>query len=173
MGGARPLLPTLTEDYVLACYRYIELNPVRSGMVVKPEDSRWSSSTPMGWARRTPRSRHTINTCGWVKYPPNGASPTANYSGRMLMRLWWRRFAAPPMATSPWAENAFTRRLGQGLGDGRCGKCQADHDWKGGRLMGRNSSYCKKPWSAPIIRIAQRGHRRNLLASVPADLRPP
>ena len=34
---------TQSEDYVLACYRYIELNPVRAAMVVKPEDYRWSS----------------------------------------------------------------------------------------------------------------------------------
>ena len=29
--------------YVLACYRYIELNPVRAGMVSQPADYRWSS----------------------------------------------------------------------------------------------------------------------------------
>ena len=34
---------TQSEDYVLACYRYIELNPVRAGMVVRPQDYRWSS----------------------------------------------------------------------------------------------------------------------------------
>jgi len=34
---------TQTEDYLLACYRYIELNPVRAGMVMKPQDYRWSS----------------------------------------------------------------------------------------------------------------------------------
>ena len=34
---------TQTEEYVLACYRYIELNPVRAGMVNQPKDYRWSS----------------------------------------------------------------------------------------------------------------------------------
>ena len=34
---------TQTEDYVLACYRYIELNPVRAGLVRRPQDFRWSS----------------------------------------------------------------------------------------------------------------------------------
>jgi putative transposase len=29
--------------YVLACYRYIELNPVRAGMVREPQDYEWSS----------------------------------------------------------------------------------------------------------------------------------
>lgn len=31
------------QTYVLACYRYIELNPVRAGMVAHPRDYRWSS----------------------------------------------------------------------------------------------------------------------------------
>ncbi len=34
---------TQSEGYVLACYRYIELNPVRAGMVRHPRDYRWSS----------------------------------------------------------------------------------------------------------------------------------
>ncbi len=32
-----------TERYLLTCYRYIELNPVRAGMVVSPGDYLWSS----------------------------------------------------------------------------------------------------------------------------------
>lgn len=32
-----------SERYVLACYRYIELNPVRAGMVGHPGEYRWSS----------------------------------------------------------------------------------------------------------------------------------
>lgn len=31
------------EEYLLGCYRYIELNPVRAGMVTHPADYRWSS----------------------------------------------------------------------------------------------------------------------------------
>ena len=31
------------EDYVLACYRYIEMNPVRARMVEHPRQYRWSS----------------------------------------------------------------------------------------------------------------------------------
>lgn len=34
---------TQSVDYVLACYRYIELNPVRAGMVDHPRDYPWSS----------------------------------------------------------------------------------------------------------------------------------
>ena len=32
-----------TERYALACYRYVELNPVNAGMVRHPGDYRWSS----------------------------------------------------------------------------------------------------------------------------------
>jgi putative transposase len=34
---------TQSEDYVLACYRYIELNPVRANMVSHPREYPWSS----------------------------------------------------------------------------------------------------------------------------------
>jgi putative transposase len=32
-----------SERYLLACYRYIELNPVRAGLVANPAEHRWSS----------------------------------------------------------------------------------------------------------------------------------
>src|SRR5699024_1648574 len=32
-----------SEDYLLRCYRYIELNPVRARMVADPRDYAWSS----------------------------------------------------------------------------------------------------------------------------------
>ena len=35
--------PVDTDSYLLACSRYIELNPVRAGMVDNPSDYRWSS----------------------------------------------------------------------------------------------------------------------------------
>ncbi len=34
---------TQEESYVLGCYRYIEMNPVRAGMVNHPAEYRWSS----------------------------------------------------------------------------------------------------------------------------------
>ena len=40
-----------SENYVLACYRYIELNPVRAGIVARPEDFRWSSYHSNGSGR--------------------------------------------------------------------------------------------------------------------------
>ncbi|MGD9951863.1 MAG: hypothetical protein AB7S87_04685, partial [Burkholderiales bacterium] len=35
--------PVYTRRYVLACMRYIELNPVRAGIVREPARYRWSS----------------------------------------------------------------------------------------------------------------------------------
>lgn len=35
--------PVQEEAYLLACQRYIELNPVRAGMVAHPAEYRWSS----------------------------------------------------------------------------------------------------------------------------------
>jgi putative transposase len=32
-----------SEDYLIACYRYIELNPVRAGMCLHPGEHAWSS----------------------------------------------------------------------------------------------------------------------------------
>ncbi len=34
----------MDEDHLLACARYVELNPVRAGLVKRPEDWQWSSA---------------------------------------------------------------------------------------------------------------------------------
>ncbi len=39
------------EDYLLICQRYIELNPVRAGMVQGPGDYTWSSFRANGWGQ--------------------------------------------------------------------------------------------------------------------------
>jgi putative transposase len=39
--------------YLLTCYRYIELNPVVAGMVVKPEQYRWSSYLYNAWFKES------------------------------------------------------------------------------------------------------------------------
>ncbi len=36
----------LDQRYLLACAKYVELNPVRAGLVKKPEDWPWSSAGP-------------------------------------------------------------------------------------------------------------------------------
>ena len=38
-----------TEKYLLRCYRYIELNPVRADIVKRPEEYKWSSYGVNAW----------------------------------------------------------------------------------------------------------------------------
>jgi putative transposase len=42
------------EHYLLACYRYIELNPVRVSMVVHPGDYPWSSYRAHAYGESNP-----------------------------------------------------------------------------------------------------------------------
>jgi putative transposase len=51
------------EAYLLTCFRYIENNPVRAGMVEKPEDYRWSSHRANAFGARDPLlSAHPLIT---------------------------------------------------------------------------------------------------------------
>jgi putative transposase len=51
-----------TSRYLFACYRYIELNPVRAGMVQSPDQFQWSSYRTNAFACRnaliTPHSEY-------------------------------------------------------------------------------------------------------------------
>lgn len=40
------------ENYLLICYRYIELNPVRAAMVERPSEYKWSSARLNGFGSR-------------------------------------------------------------------------------------------------------------------------
>ena len=78
---------TQSEDYVLACYRYIELNPVRANMVQCPGDYPWSSYRANGDGRANPL-----------------LTPHAEYLrlGKGVRPQW------PPMAsTSPMASTLY------------------------------------------------------------------
>ncbi len=46
--------PTQAETYLLACQRYIELNPVRAAMAEHPADYRWSSYRANAQGERNP-----------------------------------------------------------------------------------------------------------------------
>ncbi|MCH4565516.1 transposase [Halomonas sp. EGI 63088] len=51
------------EPYLFACYRYIELNPVRAGMVARPADYEWSSHHANALGRDDPLVQpHAIYT---------------------------------------------------------------------------------------------------------------
>ena len=46
-----------SDSYLLCCYRYIELNPVRAQMVAEPRDYRWSSYGANAFGARDPAIR--------------------------------------------------------------------------------------------------------------------
>lgn len=52
--------PIESDRYLLACTRYVDLNPVRAHIVAKPEDYPWSSY----------RERAGFAECGWLDADP-------------------------------------------------------------------------------------------------------
>ena len=68
--------PIQEEAYLLACQRYIELNPVRAGMVEHPGEYRWSSYRANGEGEENPLlSRHGL----YEALGPDTASRQAAY----------------------------------------------------------------------------------------------
>lgn len=49
-----------TESYLLVCHRYIELNPVRAGIVREPADFPWSSHRHYALGNKSIVSRHAV-----------------------------------------------------------------------------------------------------------------
>lgn len=47
--GRHKASPVHAQDYLLKCYRYIELNPVNAGLVKQPEEYYWSSYHSNAW----------------------------------------------------------------------------------------------------------------------------
>ena len=72
---------TQEESYLLACQRYIELNPVRAGMVEHPAEYRWSSYTANAQGQANPLlSAHPL-------YEELGSEPeTRRHAYRELFR---------------------------------------------------------------------------------------
>ena len=94
------------EDYLLACQRYIELNPVRAGMVADPGQYRWSSYRANGLgqtdARLTP---HTL-------YLALGKEA---FERSMAYRALFR----PELDADAAADIGQALRLGMPIGNGR------------------------------------------------------
>jgi len=57
--GRYKISPIDTDAYLLACCRYVELNPVEAGMVDKPEQDEWSSYCARGG----------MSHCQWLDEP--------------------------------------------------------------------------------------------------------
>jgi hypothetical protein len=77
------------DDYLFACLRYIEMNPVRAGMVEQPADYRWSSYR----ARSTRCSRLMPRISPWVRIRTKDSSAIACCSANSGASRYWRTFA--------------------------------------------------------------------------------
>lgn len=71
--------PISTNEYLLACCRYIELNPVRAGMVSDPSEYRWSSYG----------SKCGNNKQEWLDYDPRYLALADNQDKREKMYAEW------------------------------------------------------------------------------------
>jgi putative transposase len=81
--------PVQTEDYLLACCRYVELNPVRARMVAEPESYPWSSC------------RHRLGEaeCDWLDYDPCYLALGENEAER---RVRYRKFLRTAIPDGEW-----------------------------------------------------------------------
>jgi putative transposase len=94
------------ETYLLACYRYIELNPVRAGMVTDPGQYRWSSYRANGLGQAD----------AWLAPHPlylalGGTNPEREQSYRALF--------CPRLDGEAAADIRQALRLGMPVGEGR------------------------------------------------------
>ena len=81
--------PVQTEDYLLACCRYIELNPVRARMVAAPESYPWSSC----------RHRFGETECDWLDYDPCYLALGENNAERQVR---YRKFLQTAIPDGEW-----------------------------------------------------------------------
>jgi putative transposase len=65
--------PIDTDDYLLQCCRYVELNPVKAGMVPRADDYVWSSY----------RARVGKEICKWLDVPPTFGALGVNHAQRI------------------------------------------------------------------------------------------
>ena len=98
------------EDYVLACYRYIEMNPVRAGMVEHPADYRWSSYRVNAQRERSTLIKpHSLYKAlgGRMTRGPLGI---VSYFAISLPLEWLIKFVRLLMVTTLWAVPSFQRK---------------------------------------------------------------
>lgn len=73
-----------SEQYLLACYRYIELNPVRAGMVTHPAEYPWSSYAHNGLGER---DKYIAEHSEYLRLGDGGGERCDAYRGLFVGRL--------------------------------------------------------------------------------------
>jgi putative transposase len=77
--------PIETDAYLLACCRYVEMNPVRAGMVAAPEEYPWSSC----------RSRVGMDQAEWLDDDPSYIALGEDATERRRRYREWLLAAVP------------------------------------------------------------------------------
>jgi putative transposase len=131
---------TQEETYVLGCYRYIELNPVRAGMVEHPGEYRWSSY----------RANAQGEACGWLEPHACYQSLAADEQGRQAAYRELFRYQLDPglvdeireatngnyvLGSSRFQEEV-AKALGRRVVRGRSGRPKKQVDADAGDLFG-------------------------------------
>lgn len=105
-----------SQRYVLACYRYIELNPVRAGMVNDPVAYRWSSCAVNIGAGADPR---LVPHAEFAALGAEGEARSRAYQGLFAEHLDEALLAAIRDATNagfPLVSDTFKARVLEPLG---------------------------------------------------------
>ncbi|WP_290799023.1 hypothetical protein [Halomonas sp.] len=84
--------------YLLACHAYIELNPVRAGMVAHPGEYRWSSYAANAQGQVVPSSRPMGRSWNWAQAPLIATEANASCSATIWPRAWSTRSGRSPTA---------------------------------------------------------------------------
>lgn len=81
LGGALQVESLETDQYLLACTRYIDLKPVRARMAALPEDYSWSGY----------RTSAALAACEWIDPGPTYLAPGSSTEDRQRRHLTpWR-----------------------------------------------------------------------------------
>jgi putative transposase len=98
--------PVQTDRHLLACCRYIELNPVRAGMTQKPAEYAWSSF----------RQRMGTDTEDWIDRDPSYMALADSETQR---RRQYRRFVDESVPDGEWDFMRQALQRGQLTGNDR------------------------------------------------------
>jgi putative transposase len=131
-----------TDSYFLRCQRYVELNPVRAGIVSRPEDYPWSSHRANGLG--VPDALVTPHAC-YFGLGADAGERQARYRSIVVEQEFVdfvRKAASAGYAVgSDEFRSDLERRFGCRVGPGRNGRP-------------RSRSESAKPWSDPGFRFA-------------------
>ena len=101
------------DRYLLTCYRYIELNPVRADITDYPADYRWSSYPCNALGKRDPLIEPHEDYLRLGRNRLSGKPFIGNSFGCASTRSGLRLFGKPPRRTECLALNFSRNRLKQ------------------------------------------------------------